>query len=76
MQGEDREGEGDLVGRLKGIDMDILSSTTLSIDRDIRDHNVSGFLICYYNQSCRGQERFAERNLAFTSPYVDEEVLL
>lgn len=36
--------------------------------------NVSGFVLCYDNRSIQGTNRFAARNLKFTSAYVEEQV--
>ena len=71
---EMRDAERELEGQLSTIDIGILTSTALNIEGDIKVHTVNGFLICYDNRSSKGKERFAERNLVFTSPYVEEKV--
>ena len=72
--GEDRQAERKLTERLNKIDINTLISISLNIDRDDRDNNVSGFLVCYDNRSSEGERRFEERNLEYTSAHVVENV--
>ncbi len=72
--GEDKRAEGKLQERLKEISIDILTSPTLNVDRDTSRNNVGGFLICYDNRSIKGKDRFAKKNLEYSSAYVVEAV--
>jgi hypothetical protein len=72
--GQDENAEHKLTDRLNFVNFDILNSAALNMDRDSTGNNVSGFLICYDNRSIADVDRFAKRNLEYTSAYVEEKV--
>lgn len=72
--GETENPEGELTGQLNTVTLDILTSTSLNIDQNATGDYVSGFLVCYDSRSITGSDRFAVKNLEYTSLYVVEEI--
>ena len=71
--GEQTDAEEQLIARLKGISVDVLTSIALNVDRKAEGNNVSGYLICYDNRLIQ-QNRFSTKNLEYTSLEVEEAV--
>jgi hypothetical protein len=62
-----------LVGRVREVSVDVLTSIALNVDQLHRGNNVSGFLVCYDNRLVE-QNRFSTKNLEDTSLLVEEAV--
>ena len=75
--GQDEKAEDKLEARLNDVSVEVLSSATsrnIDWDTSTTGSNISGFLICYDNRSIEGKDRFATKNLKYTSAYVVEQV--
>merc|ERR1712110_560199 len=73
--GEDDAAERKLASRLEQIDLSILTSVALNVDRENSDGNtVSGYIVCYKHR-WEGNNDFSIINLEYTSLEVEGKVL-
>lgn len=77
-QGEDKvsRAQADLEARLATVNVEALVLKEVNIDRTPTEDgkNVSGFILSYDGRNLTGDARFIEKNIEYTSPYVEEKV--